>query len=133
MDDSNVFLCQWSYDDKYPSSFFWGGIAFNTNSNGLTNRNSLDEFDYLYQDEWESSIINLAYEAPWYLPAKSELSTFFDSYGNYKTAYISKDGEWWSATAVNATLNKSYSYKTGGIQEQERTSLCRARLCKQIN
>lgn len=133
MDDSNVFLCQWSYDDLYPSSFFWGGIAYNTNSNGLTNRNHLDEFDYLYQDEWESSIINLAYEAPWYLPAKSELSTFFDSYGNYKTAYISKDGEWWSATAVNATPNKSYSYKTGGIQEQERTSLCRARLCKQIN
>lgn len=110
VDYTNVKTYQWAYDGIYPTSIFNGGASNNKGDDGLINYYRMyEEKDALInKGQWDICAVNLAKDGDWYLPARIELHSLINKFGNTMSAYLEFEGSWWSATAVGGSNSKSY-------------------------
>lgn len=90
----------------------------NTGDNGLTNYSKMkdvatDGIHLNCEKHWPNCVINTAVEinekGKWYVPARIELHALMFYMYNFKTAFLSNDVNWWSATCVG-TADDTYRY-----------------------
>ena len=142
---TNVKTYQWAYDGIYPTSIFNGGARYNTGDNGLINYQRMyeEKDERINKGQWDNCAVNLAKDGDWYLPARIELHSLINKFGNTMSAYLEFEGSWWSATAVGGNNSKSYCsnrtiigksklHNQKNDYESGRTNTFRARLAHKI-
>lgn len=145
VDYTNVKTYQWAYDDIYPTSIFNGGASNNKGDDGLINYQRMyeEKDEWINKGQWDICAVNLAKDGDWYLPARIELHSLINKFGNTMSAYLEFEGSWWSATAVGGSNSKSYCsnrtiigksklHNQKNDYESGRTNNFRARLAHKI-
>ena len=116
---SKVITYPWA-EMNLPATVLYAGnnIKYNTGDNGLTNYSKMkdvatDGFHPNCETHWSNCVINTAAEINekgegWYVPARIELHALMLYMYNFKTAFLSNDVNWWSATCVGITGDTRY-------------------------
>lgn len=108
------------------ATVLYAGNSRNTNTgdDGLTNYSEMKNVatDGTHPNcakHWPNCVINTAAEinekGKWYVPARIELHALMFYMYNFKTAFLSNDVNWWSATCVGALDNTNRYYSNNSI------------------
>lgn len=114
---SKVITYPWA-KMNLPATVLYANIKYNTGDNGLTNYSKMKDVatDGILpncETHWSNCVINTAAEINekgegWYVPARIELHALMFYMYNFKTAFLSNDVNWWSATCVGITGDTRY-------------------------